>query len=184
MLVIKETEVNFLGDSIFRRLLTDVLKRRTNIMITVDGKSKLSQQLAIGGQTIAQLQKRVARVKNSTLSYSLARHIYVFIGGNNVLKNHKCHQMVNQFQHLMGTLKAMQHITQMVIITLPRFPVASEQQLLTITKFNRHLRRLRSHRIRIVDIEIEFGRQHFERDGIHLNCEGLEILWERMQEQN
>ncbi|KAF5297880.1 hypothetical protein FQR65_LT19653 [Abscondita terminalis] len=140
MLFIREKEVQFLGDSLLRRLLTDVLQHNTNQMRTIENRSRRSQELTIGG---------------------LASVVFLCIGANNVLRNHSFFTMRNHFEMLMGTIKPMQHVTNIVLITIPSFPSATITQLLIVTKFNRYLKRLENRRITVVDIEWDFEEAFF-----------------------
>ncbi|KAF5276402.1 hypothetical protein FQR65_LT16350 [Abscondita terminalis] len=161
MLVINEAEVEFLGDSNFRRLLTNILGFAPNKLI-IQGKQKISQQLAIGGQTIGQLHKRVVRIKEKEeIEYNLAPNI--FIGGNNILQNHSFNTMRHQMIMLLSTIKSLKTVESVKMLTLPCFPKMNKKQKKTLTKFNTFIRNLRHRQIKIIDIENVFTNKYFER---------------------
>ncbi|KAB0790550.1 hypothetical protein PPYR_15046 [Photinus pyralis] len=139
-------------------------------------RKKIFSQLAIGGQTISQLQKRVVRCRAAGYQYRLASEVFVMIGTNDVLRNTPYNSMKLSLLRLLATIKnqGVQNIRLCTILPIHR---ATGDQRDTLNKFNDFVRRVKDRRVVVVDVESFFSNpKYFERDGVHLNLDGLERL--------
>ncbi|KAK4884389.1 hypothetical protein RN001_000660 [Aquatica leii] len=169
---LSQEEISFLGDSNFQRFLTKILQKPVMYMTVVyAGRIKRFSQLSIGGQRLAQLQKRIIRCKSNIYHYTISKQVYLMIGTNDILRNFTCHAMKGHMLRILTSLKSLgvQHI---YLCTLPSIIKANQKQKNNLEKFNSFLRRVKDWRIKVYDINKELmshNEELIERDGIHLN---------------
>ncbi|XP_031358195.1 uncharacterized protein LOC116181931 isoform X2 [Photinus pyralis] len=175
-----KNEVTLLGDSNLRRLATAQLGRRASTYTSVSSnRRRVFVELAIGGQTIGQLRKRVLRSlrQGEEYRYQLGREVIVLIGGNDIRRNAKIRSIRVGMHRLLQDLKRCK--IRVNLCTYPTIKLPPLQQDVAV-QFNEFLRSVanKNVHIRLIDIAVVVGdqEQYFEEDGIHLNMAGLTLF--------
>ncbi|XP_031327881.1 uncharacterized protein LOC116159113 [Photinus pyralis] len=178
MILLSQDKVTLLGASNLRRYGNKVLLQRNCRMKVLNQKNvKIYVQLAIGGQTIAQLQKRGQRCKSPNFSYKLAKEVVLMIGTNDILRNTKYHIMRTGLLRILTSLKS-QEVRKVYLCTLAPILGATETQRAALDQYNNFIRGYTDRRVQVCDINAALGgrRECFETDGIHLNDYGIQVV--------
>ncbi|XP_031341143.1 uncharacterized protein LOC116181569 [Photinus pyralis] len=126
-----------LGDSILRRVLVEGQGVSTSRIY-----GKLVVNFCIGGQTISQLRKRVARSRSDESEWFVPRNtpLLVLIGTNDILKSGRASVVFNNLKRLLSTLEKWSWIiTPITLCTPPPIKRASPDVRHQLHKYKRRL---------------------------------------------
>ncbi|KAF5269552.1 hypothetical protein FQR65_LT17951 [Abscondita terminalis] len=113
--------------------------------------NKLAVELAIGGQTISQLHKRLKRCQCPKYLFQLRRKITILIGSNDILKGHSFTTMKNGITRMLSQLNS-SVVNEVRILTIPPLPSGSKLQQDKIRYFNKFLLKLRYSNVTVIDL--------------------------------
>ncbi|KAF5301293.1 hypothetical protein FQR65_LT19229 [Abscondita terminalis] len=175
----KRITINYGGDSNLRRYLKWIKKKSQYKTST----NKIAVELAIGGQTISQLHKRLKRCQSKNYTFKIGRKITLLIGSNDILKGHSFTTMRKGITRVLSLLKSSE-VNDVRLITLPPYQQGSKLQHNKIKSYNKFMLRLRYPNVTVIDLYRciqDYGGDFFETDGIHLNMRGMLLLKDLLQ---
>ncbi|KAF5275328.1 hypothetical protein FQR65_LT16725 [Abscondita terminalis] len=119
-------------------------------LIDKTSTNKLAVELAIGGQTISQLHKRLKRCQCPSYAFELGHKITILIGSNDILKDHLFTIMRNGITRLLSQLNT-SRVNDIRIMTIPPLLSGSKLQQKKIKYFNNFLLKLRYPNVTVID---------------------------------
>lgn len=181
------TMVIFMGDSILRRMLSDVYGWKPYR----SGNGKFSLQFCVGGQTCQQLRRRLKKGQKvgSMWNHELSgQDVVLMIGTNCVLR-----KLMSEYGHVRRTLAWLiadlrrYGVKKILFCTLP--PLFRHDQQTVLAMFNGAISDLcKQHPDFLVflDVHAQFSVhssfiRFFNADLIHPNQQGSELIWNTIQ---
>nr|XP_022920621.1 uncharacterized protein LOC111429034 [Onthophagus taurus] len=132
--------------------------------------------LAVGGQTILKLLRRAKCIPKTCYPWFcgdiVERHIVIMIRTKDILHKTSPSQLKSQYSHLFRFLLSL-NPKGIQICTIP--PCKNFE---SVNEINHYIRRFCAEKqINCTDIEAIVNRTMMEGDGIYLNEQGLETVW-------
>ncbi|XP_031334590.1 uncharacterized protein LOC116182483 [Photinus pyralis] len=171
----------YLGDSILRRMLATVCKRKVRWM-----HGKRLVDLCIGGQTITQLRRRIERSRNAASKWFVPRNVplVILIGTNDISRGVKASVAIRNLKGLLRTLRKWTLQYRALLCTVPPMIRTGQSVQIELSQYNAAIRDICSNRrdvFKLIDLYALFQCENveriFERDGIHPNAAGLKKIY-------